>query len=83
MKRTAVKSSNVATIGYDYDTHILEVEFHPDRNGRARVYQYTPVLPEVFARMQEPGVSVGRTLHECVKRDRAVIAVDVTSAVAS
>lgn len=78
MKRKAVESSNVASIGHDADTNVLEVEFKPDRSGRARVYQYTPVLPAVFERMCQPGVSIGRTLHERVKRDPAVIAVDVT-----
>ncbi|MDD2892153.1 MAG: KTSC domain-containing protein [Candidatus Gracilibacteria bacterium] len=38
MERTSVISSNIASIGYDEESHILEVEFN---NGS--VYQYSGV----------------------------------------
>ena len=42
MKRTNVKSKSLASIGYDPDNHILEVEF---RNGG--IYQYFRVPQNV------------------------------------
>ena len=43
MKRTYVTSSNIASIGYDADQMILEVEFH-----YGTVYQYFDVPESVY-----------------------------------
>jgi len=47
MDRIPVSSSNVASIGYDADAQVLEVEFV---NGG--VYQYTNVPREAFDELQ-------------------------------
>ncbi len=61
MNRTAVTSSNVASIGYDPNTMTLEVEF---RSGS--IYQYFDV-PEVEYRNLISAESVGRYLNQNVK----------------
>jgi hypothetical protein len=43
MERQAVSSSNIASIGYDFDTEILEIEF---LNGA--VYEYRNVPSTVY-----------------------------------
>ena len=43
MKRTAVESSNLASIGYDEKTKTLEIEFHS-----GGIYEYDDVEKEVF-----------------------------------
>lgn len=43
MDRQPVSSSNIASIGYDYDTEILEVEF---LNGS--VYEYRNVTSVIY-----------------------------------
>lgn len=53
MERTAVSSSNLASVGYDADTLTLEVEF---LNGT--VYQYYDVPEGVFEELLNAG-SVG------------------------
>jgi hypothetical protein len=57
-RRRPVRSSNVASIGYDAVNKVLEVEFH---NGN-RVYQYFDV-PEEVAKGAISGPSVGHALH--------------------
>lgn len=61
IQRTPVSSSNVATVGYDCDEMILEVEF---RNGC--VYQYLNVPEMVFQSLISAG-SVGIYLAREVK----------------
>ena len=43
MKRVAVESSNLASIGYDEETKTLEIQFHS-----GGVYQYDDVEKEVY-----------------------------------
>lgn len=43
MDRQPVSSSNLASIGYDYDTEILEIEF---LNGS--VYEYKNVMSVIY-----------------------------------
>jgi len=43
VRRQAVDSSSLESVGYDVSTHVLEIAF---RNGG--VYQYEDVPPEVF-----------------------------------
>jgi KTSC domain len=53
MERRPVRSSNIASIGYDPEKEILEVEF---LNGG--VYRYTGILPEyhhAFVNADSPG----------------------------
>lgn len=78
MTRTPVQSSHVAAIAYDPHTQVLEVEFKPDRSGRAAVWQYVPVAPQVAEQMLTPGNSVGHILHESVRKNASVQAVNVT-----
>jgi len=61
MKRDAVSSQNVASVGYDQQTQTLEVEFH---NGS--VYQYFDVPQHVYQQLVG-GVSVGKYLNEEIK----------------
>lgn len=78
MTRQAVESSAVKSLGYDAETQTLEVEFHPDRYGRCAVWQYAPVSSDIYASLIDSSRSVGRTLHESVKKNAAITAVDVT-----
>lgn len=43
IKRIPVASSNIATIGYDKEAHILEIEFH-----HGAIYQYVDVPEKVY-----------------------------------
>jgi len=42
MKRTAVESSNLASVGYDEETKTLEIQFHS-----GGIYQYDEVEKEI------------------------------------
>lgn len=48
MHRVEVHSSNVASVGYDEDTHTLEVAFAAKRGKPESVYQYTGVPPQAW-----------------------------------
>jgi uncharacterized protein len=61
MDRIPVSSSNVASIGYDVDTQVLDVEFV---NGG--VYQYMNVPQEAFDELQS-AASKGRYVAQNVK----------------
>ena len=61
MERKPVSSSTVASIGYDENTSILEVEFH---NGR--IYQYLSVPVEVFNGIMNAS-SHGKYLNQNIK----------------
>ncbi|OJV34326.1 MAG: KTSC domain-containing protein [Bacteroidales bacterium 36-12] len=43
MKRIPVVSSNIASVGYDENEHILEIEFH-----HRAVYQYFDVPEKIY-----------------------------------
>lgn len=61
MERQKVKSSNIASVGYDETTRILEVEFH---NGG--IYQYLNVPPQDYAELIEAD-SVGKFFHSRIR----------------
>jgi hypothetical protein len=61
MDREPVSSSNLASVGYDAGSEILEVEFN---NGR--VYQYYNVPQFMFERMME-APSIGIFLNTEIK----------------
>jgi hypothetical protein len=48
MKRESVESSNLASVGYDADNQILEIEFH-----HGGVYQYSSVPQYVYKELME------------------------------
>ena len=61
MFRQAVSSSNIHSIGYDYESHTLEIEFHS-----GGVYQYFDVPQSVYdALMSAP--SHGSFFHRNVR----------------
>lgn len=62
MLREAVISSNVNAVGYSAAQQILEVQFHPDRHGCAKVWQYSPVTPDEHAALVA-APSIGKALH--------------------
>jgi hypothetical protein len=62
MERTPVKSSNVASVGYDGANKILEVAF---RSGG--IYQYTGVEPKTHADLMG-AESVGRFVNQNIVR---------------
>lgn len=62
MNRTPVTSSNLASVGYDPDRHVLEVGFH---NGT--VYQYFAVPHSVYDGLMRAG-SHGRYFDAFVKK---------------
>ncbi len=61
MERVPVQSSNLASIGYDISTSILEIEF---RNGS--VYQYYSVPAQVHEGLMNAG-SKGSYFHQNIK----------------
>ena len=62
MDRAPVSSSNIAAIGYDEDTQILEVEFTD-----GSVYQYSGVPPGEHNGMMNAD-SKGKYLHANIKK---------------
>lgn len=62
MKRQAIKSSNIRSVGYDIKSMVLEVEFH---NGRVYQYQKVPALA-----VQEllKAKSAGRYFNETIRK---------------
>ncbi len=61
MKRTPVRSSNIAAIGFEESVAILEIEFHS-----GAVYQYTGVPVNIYdALMSAP--SIGSYFHQNIK----------------
>ncbi len=61
MKRVAVDSTSVASVGYDPGAHVLEIEF---RGGR--VYRYLEV-PEAVHRLLLRAPSIGDFVNRVVK----------------
>lgn len=61
MDRTAVTSSNVASIGYDEDSSTLEIEFN---NGT--IYQYFDVPNNIFEGLRNSS-SIGGYLAANIK----------------
>ena len=61
MQRTAVKSSNIASIGYDSDTQTLEIEF---MNGS--IYQYFDVPRSQYEALMGAG-SLGEYFNSNIK----------------
>lgn len=62
MERGPVQSSNLASLGYDETTAILEVEF---TNGN--IYQYSGVPLDVYEGLMA-STSKGRYLNENIKK---------------
>ena len=58
MHRTKVESSNVAAVGFDRESGILEVEY---TNGT--IYQYPNTKPDAYAGLMG-AKSKGRYLHQ-------------------
>jgi hypothetical protein len=61
MERTPVSSSNIASIGYDKGTSILEIEFHG-----GSIYQYLSVPVEVYNSIMGAS-SHGKYLNQNIK----------------
>lgn len=61
MERYSVASSNIASIGYDAQSQILEVEF---LNGS--IYQYYGVPENIYEQLAQAG-SKGRFLNAYIK----------------
>ena len=50
MQRQPVASSNLRSVGYDREAHVLEIEFHG-----GRVYRYLGVPEGVYAELMSAG----------------------------
>jgi hypothetical protein len=61
MNRTPVSSSNIASVGYDFDSSTLEIEFN---NGA--VYQYFDVNETIYNELIG-AQSIGGYLAETIK----------------
>jgi len=61
MDRVPVQSSNLASVGYDISTSVLEIEF---RNGN--VYQYYGVPAQVYEELMNAG-SKGSYFHRNIR----------------
>ena len=70
MERTPVKSSNVAGIGYDPETKLLEVEYNS-----GAIYHYHDVEPALHLGLSHAGSPGGyisdriKGKHKCTKVD--------------
>lgn len=62
MERTPVSSSNIASIGYDEDNQILEIEFND-----GSVYQYSGVPSNEHDGIMNAD-SMGKYLHANIKK---------------
>lgn len=77
MKRTPVKSSQIASVGYDSETQTLEIEF---ANG-GNVYRYSNVPPTLHAELMNDG-SIGAFFHKHIRsraKDYPYVKVEATS----
>ena len=63
MDRAEVESSNLRSVGYDEEAHMLEIEFN---NGS--VYQYCSVLPHVYKALIESS-SIGKYFNKNIRGD--------------
>jgi len=63
ISRKMVESSNIASVGYDPTTEVLEIEFHA-----GGVYQYCNVSKEVYDDLVLSG-SKGKYFHNYIKRN--------------
>lgn len=61
MKRQSVSSSNISSIGYDSESHTLEIEFHS-----GGVYQYFAVPQSIYDELMHAS-SHGSYFHLYVK----------------
>jgi hypothetical protein len=61
MKRQSISSSNIAEVGYDENSRVLEVQF-----TSGIVYQYFDVPPQIYAEMMQAG-SAGQYLNANIK----------------
>ncbi len=61
MKRQSVSSSNISSIGYDPESHTLEIEFHS-----GGVYQYIAVPQSIYDELMHAS-SHGSYFHRYVK----------------
>ena len=61
MERQKVESSNLAEIGYDEETQILEIQFK-----KGAVYQYEGVPVEVYGEFLE-AESIGKAFSQLIK----------------
>jgi KTSC domain len=61
MHRVPVDSSSIAAVGYDAETHTLEIEFH---NGH--IYRYFNV-PEAAHRLLMKASSIGEFVNTIIK----------------
>lgn len=61
MKRQSVSSSNIAEVGYDENSRVLEVQF-----TIGTVYQYFDVPPQIYSEMMQAG-SAGQYLNANIK----------------
>ena len=67
MQRQNVDSSNLHSVGYDPDAHVLEVAFKDFKTGNVRaVWQYLNVPKHVFDDLLT-APSVGKWFNEHVK----------------
>jgi hypothetical protein len=62
MNRIPVQSSNLASVGYDADNMILEIEFH-----HGGVYQYFNVPPDIHQGLMNAG-SKGTYFDQNIKK---------------
>lgn len=61
MKRNKVKSSNLASVGYDSSARTLEIEFY-----RGGIYQYSNVPQTVYLQLMK-AESLGKFFHVNIK----------------
>lgn len=70
MERVKVQSSAIASVGYDADHAVLEVEYVPKaHDSEGDVWQYAPVAPSVWRMLLQPNVSVGAIVNALVRKN--------------
>jgi len=77
MIRTLVDSTNIKTVGYDSDTRVLHVEFHPTKKtGESAVWAYLAVSPDEFQELvfaESLGKRFAAIKASCVGKKIAVV----------
>lgn len=67
MERTTIKSSLLASVGYDSKTKTLEIEFLRQQNDHSRrIYRYEDVPYDVYVRMMGLDLSDADFAHHSV-----------------
>jgi len=78
IKRQAVNSSNIKSVGYSSTGKVLEVEFwgRPNDRNTTKVYRYWPVLEEAYKELIS-AESLGGHFNKTIKMNEKISYLEV------